>query len=150
MYQEAPEMASLKVTCLDCGQVNRVPGEKLAEGPKCGTCGARLIDGGVREVDLATLEKAARTDDLPLVVDFWAPWCGPCRMMAPQYAQAAGQLRGRARLVKLNTEDHPQAGAKYGIRGIPMLAAFKGGREAARQAGAMPAPQIVDWVSRAV
>jgi thioredoxin 2 len=130
--------------------VNRVPGEKLSGGPKCGTCGTRLIDGKVHEVDLATLEKAARTDDLPLVVDFWAPWCGPCRTMAPQYAQAAGALRGRARLVKLDTEAHPQAGGRYGIRGIPMLAAFKGGREAARQAGAMPAQQIVDWVSRAL
>ncbi|MGI1662496.1 thioredoxin TrxC [Palleronia sp. KMU-117] len=143
-------MAALKLTCLDCGQVNRVPGEKIADSPKCGTCGATLIDGKPHEVDLATLEKAARTDDLPLVVDFWAPWCGPCRMMAPHFAQAAGQLRGRARLVKLNTEANPQAGGKYGIRGIPMLAAFKGGRETARQAGAMPAPQIVDWVNRAV
>ena len=143
-------MASLKLTCLDCGQVNRVPADKMAAGAKCGTCGARLIDGKVREVDLATLEKAARADDVPLVVDFWAPWCGPCRTMAPQFAAAAGELVGRARLVKLNTEAHPQAGARYGIRGIPMLAAFKGGREAARQAGAMPAPQIVDWVRRAV
>jgi thioredoxin 2 len=143
-------MAGLKLTCLDCGQVNRVPQEKLAEGPKCGVCGAPLIDGKPHEVDLKTLEKASKTDDLPLVVDFWAPWCGPCRMMAPQYATAAGQMKGRARFVKLNTEDHPQAGGKYGIRGIPMLAAFKAGRETARQAGAMPAPQIVDWVSRAV
>jgi thioredoxin 2 len=143
-------MASLKVTCLDCGQVNRVPAEKVAGTPKCGTCGARLVDGTVREVDLATLEKAARTDDLPLVVDFWAAWCGPCRMMAPQFAAAAGELQGKARFVKLDTEAHPQAGARYGIRGIPLLAAFKGGREAARQAGAMPAPQIVDWVRRAV
>ena len=143
-------MAALKVTCLDCGQVNRVPEEKLSSGPKCGTCGSRLIDGKPHEIDLRTLEKAAKTDDMPLVVDFWAPWCGPCRMMAPQYATAAAKLEGRARLVKLNTEDHPQAGARYGIQGIPMLAAFKGGREAARQAGAMPAPQIVDWVNRAV
>ena len=143
-------MAALKLTCLDCGQVNRVPEEKLPSGPKCGTCGSRLIDGKPHEVDFRMLEKAAKTDDLPLVVDFWAPWCGPCRMMAPQYATAAGQMQGRARFVKLNTEENPQAGARYGIRGIPMLAAFKGGREAARQAGAMPAPQIVDWVSRAV
>jgi thioredoxin 2 len=143
-------MASLKLTCLDCGQVNRIPEEKLGAGPKCGTCGQKLVDGKVREVDLKMLEKASKTDDLPLVVDFWAPWCGPCRSMAPQYSAAAGQLAGRARLVKLNTEDNPKAGGRYGIRGIPMLAAFKGGREAARQAGAMPAPQIVDWVRRAV
>lgn len=141
-------MAPKKLTCLDCGQVNRVPEDKLTASPKCGTCGAPLIGGKVAEVDLATLEKAARTDDLPLVVDFWAPWCGPCRMMAPEYSKAASELSGMARLVKLNTEDHPKAGQKYGIRGIPTMAAFASGRETARQSGAMPAAQIVQWVKR--
>ena len=140
----------VKLTCLDCGQVNRVPAERLGAGPKCGTCGAALLDGKVREVDVATLEKAARSDGLPLVVDFWAPWCGPCRMMAPQFQQAAQSLKGTARLVKLNTEDHPEAGARYGIRGIPTMAAFRGGREAARQSGALPAAGNVDWVRPAV
>ncbi len=139
-------MTGKKLTCLDCGQVNRVPSEKLGAGAKCGTCGARLLSGKVTEVDQATLEKAARNDDLPLVVDFWAPWCGPCRQMAPQYAQAAGDLSGQVRLVKLNTEDHPNAGAKYNIRGIPTMAAFAGGREKARQSGAMQSSAIVNWV----
>lgn len=143
-------MAPKKLTCLDCGQVNRVPEEKLTAGAKCGTCGARLIGGKVAEVDLATLEKAARNDDLPLVVDFWAPWCGPCRMMAPEFSKAAGELTGTARLVKLNTEEHPQAGTKYGIRGIPTMAAFAGGREKNRQSGAMPAAQIIAWVKSAI
>ncbi len=143
-------MASLKLTCLECGQTNRIPDDKIGAGAKCGTCGKKLVDGRVHEIDLRMLEKASKADDLPLVVDFWAPWCGPCRMMAPQYQQAAGQLAGRARLVKLNTEDNPQAGGRFGIRGIPLLAVFRGGREAARQAGAMPAPKIVDWVQRSV
>lgn len=143
-------MASKKITCLDCGQVNRVPDDKLSAGPKCGTCGAKLIPGKAVEVDFATLQKAARNDDLPLVVDFWAPWCGPCRMMAPEFSKAAGALNGQARLVKLNTEDNPKAGAVYNIRGIPTMAAFAGGRERARQSGAMPAPAIVDWVRKAV
>lgn len=138
-------MAGLKLTCLACGQVNRVPQERIGAA-KCGTCGAKLAGGKVTEVDFATLQKAARNDDLPLVADFWAPWCGPCRMMAPQFAQAAGQLDGKARLVKLNTEDYPQAGATYAIRGIPTMIAFKGGREVKRQAGALQAPQIVGWV----
>ncbi len=142
-------MAPKKLTCLDCGQVNRVPEDKLTAGPKCGTCGARLTGGKVPEVDLATLEKAVRNDELPLVVDFWAPWCGPCRMMAPEYAKAAGELEGVARLVKLNTEDDPRAGQKFAIRSIPTLAAFTSGREKARQSGAMPAGSIVQWVKGA-
>ena len=141
---------SLKVTCLDCAQVNRVPADKLGAGAKCGTCGAPLISGKAVEVDFATLQKAARNDDLPLVVDFWAPWCGPCRSMAPEFSKAAQELGGKARLVKLNTEDHPQAGQAYGIRGIPTMAGFRGGRERTRQSGAMPAASIVTWVKGAV
>lgn len=137
-----------KVTCLDCGQLNRVPVARLGPSAKCGTCGARLMPAKPVEVDLATLQKAARNDSLPLVVDFWAPWCGPCRMMAPEYARAAETVGAAARLVKLNTEAHPKASAAYGIRGIPMLAAFRDGREVARQSGAMPAAGIVDWIGR--
>jgi thioredoxin 2 len=139
-----------KLTCLVCGQVNRVPAERLAAGPKCGTCGARLLDGRVRELDPATLAKAVRTDELPLVVDFWAPWCGPCRMMAPEFARAAQALAPGARLAKIDTEAHSEIGARFGIRGIPLLIAFSGGREVARQAGAQPAAEIERWVRAAV
>ena len=139
-------MSGVKLTCLDCGQMNKIPGDKLQAGPKCGTCGAPLMPGKVVEVDPAILEKASKRDDIPLVVDFWAPWCGPCRMMAPEFSKAAQTLNGQARLVKLNTEDHQQAGMKYNIRGIPTMVAFERGREAKRQSGAMREAQIVGWV----
>ncbi len=139
-----------RVTCLECGQVNRVPEERLASGPKCGTCGTPLLDGKVRAIDAATLDKAIRHDELPLVVDFWAAWCGPCRMMAPEFAKAAATLRPRARFAKLDTEAEPAVSARFGIRGIPLLIAFRGGREAARQAGAQPAAGIEAWVRGAV
>lgn len=138
-------MAGLKITCLDCAQVNRVPADRLSAGPKCATCGNKLISDKAVEIDLATLEKAARNDDLPLVVDFWAPWCGPCRMMAPEFSKAAQTLKGKARLVKMNTEAQPAAGQRYGIRGIPTMVRFQGGREAKRQSGAIPAASIVAW-----
>ncbi len=140
-------MAGKKLTCLECGQVNRVPGDKLGAAAKCGTCGAKLMPGKAVEVTPDILAKAARNDDLPLVVDFWAPWCGPCKMMAPEFSRAAATLGQQARLVKLNTEDHQAAGMKYAIRGIPTMVEFSGGREAKRQSGAMREAQIVGWVN---
>jgi len=139
----------MRVTCLVCGQANRVPPDRLAAGPKCGTCGEKLADGRVREIDAGTLAKAER-DDVPLVVDFWAAWCGPCRMMAPEFAKAATALAPGVRLAKLDTEAEHGVSARLGIRGIPLLIAFRGGREIARQAGAQPAAGIMAWVRKAI
>ena len=137
----------LKVACLACGQGNRIPEARLGPEAKCGACGARLISDQPIEVPFDILEKAARIDDLPLIVDFWAAWCGPCRMMAPEFAKASETLRGRARSAKLDTEAYQQAGVRYGIRGIPLVIAFQGGREIKRQAGVMPAAKIVEWAT---
>ncbi|UWQ57849.1 thioredoxin TrxC [Leisingera caerulea] len=139
-------MGAKTLTCLSCAQLNRVPEDKLGRGPKCATCGAPLLPGTPVEVDPAILQKAVQNDDLPLVADFWAPWCGPCRSMAPEFAKAAKTLGVTARLVKLNTQDHASTGARYRIRGIPTLIAFERGKEKKRQAGAMRQGQIVAWL----
>ncbi|MDV7271308.1 thioredoxin TrxC [Thioclava sp. A2] len=136
---------SFRVTCLGCGQANRVPSEKLASGPKCGTCGDKLVSGKVTEIDAGILAKAEK-DDLPLLVDFWAPWCGPCRQMAPQFQTAAGMLAPHVRLAKLNTQVNPQATQRYRIQGIPSFILFAKGREVARAAGARPASALVEFV----
>ena len=141
-----PVADAVKLTCATCGQANRVPTARLGDAPKCGSCGDVLLDGSVAELDAATHDKVTRGDGLPVLVDYWAPWCGPCRMMAPEFAKAAKAVATEARLMKLNTEDHPQVSARIGIRGIPALILYRNGREIGRLAGARPAADIVAFV----
>lgn len=137
---------ALHIVCPHCEAVNRIPAARLHEGPKCGKCHQPLFTAHPVELTGATFEKHISRNDIPVLVDFWAPWCGPCRMMAPQYEQAAAQLEPRFRLAKVNTEAEQMLGSRFGIRSIPTLALFKGGREVARQPGAMGAADIMRWV----
>ena len=141
-----PAMDPVKLVCLTCGQANRLPAARLAETPRCGSCGDPLIADKPAELDARTHDKAIRSDDLPILVDYWAPWCGPCRMMAPEFAKAARSLGPTARLAKLNTEDHPDIAQRARIQGIPALVLYRRGREVARLAGARPAADIVAFV----
>lgn len=134
---------TVRLTCAACGQGNRVPVDRLAQGPKCGVCGAALADGRVMDLDAQAHDRATATDGLPLLVDYWAPWCGPCRMMAPEFAKAAQALAPQVRLAKLNTQDHPDIASRARIQGIPALVMYRNGREVGRLAGARPAAEIM-------
>lgn len=141
---------SVRLCCATCGQMNRVPDDRLASGPKCGSCGDPLDDGRVMELDAAAHDRATRGDELPLLVDYWAPWCGPCRMMAPEFKKAARALAPGVRLARLNTQDHPAIAARANIRGIPALVLYHRGREVARLAGARPSSEIERFVQQAL
>lgn len=134
------------IVCPNCAATNRVPAARLAEAPRCGKCREPLFTGRPADLTDASFEKMVSRSDIPVVVDFWAQWCGPCKMMAPAFQAAAAQLEPEVRLAKLDTEAARATAARFGIRSIPTLIVFRGGQEIARQPGAMGTGDIVNWV----
>ena len=138
------------IVCPFCNTTNRIPAEKLDAGPACGKCRKALFNRLPVTLNADNFRKHIKSNDIPLVVDFWAPWCGPCKMMAPAFEQASRDLSPHVRLAKLNTEDEQSIGAQLNIRSIPTMVIFKNGKEVARQAGAMSVADIKSWVGNYV
>ncbi len=139
---------SKHVVCPHCDGTNRVPVDRLLDHPKCGRCHEPLFEAKPLDLAATNFQRHIANNDIPVLVDFWAPWCGPCKMMVPVFAQAAAMFDGRMRIAKLNTEEHPAVASRYGIRAIPTLIMFRAGREVDRVAGALAPSQLTDWIRR--
>jgi thioredoxin 2 len=137
------------IVCQHCNGVVGVPAGRLRDAPRCPSCHTSLFDGHPVELTSQTFDRHVQRNDVPVVVDFWAPWCGPCRMMAPAFEEAARRMEPAARFAKLNTEVAQDVAARYGIRSIPTLIVFKDGKESLRQSGAMGTDALVHWIGSA-
>lgn len=141
---------NLTLSCPACLATNRVAQERLAANPKCGRCGESLFQGKPLALDDAGFDRVLANTELPLVVDFWAQWCGPCKMMAPVFERTAANLEPKARFIKVDTEAAPALAQRYAIRSIPTLILFKNGREVARQSGALDQRSLENWISGSI
>ena len=139
--------ASRQIVCGHCGRINRLPADRPSTAARCGSCHQPIFSGHPIEIDEAGFSRHRAHSDIPLLVDVWAPWCGPCRAMAPMFERAAKELEPKVRLLKLNADTAPAVSSRLGISGIPTLLLMQGGREIARTSGAMDAGSIVAWTN---